>query len=1044
MKKCLESAVIIFGVCLLTAAPRAVPAAAPDWERPKVVGINKQPPHSTLTPFPDENAAFNSEAGESPFVQSLNGKWKIHWVKHPDERPKDFYKPGHDVSGWAEIQVPSNMELMGYGTPIYVNSRYPFRMRAPKVMGTPSPSWTAFEERNPVGSYRRTFTIPGHWQGRRTFIVFHGVNSAFYLWINGEKVGYSQGSRLPAEFDITDYIKPGENLVAAEVYKYSDGSYLECQDFWRLSGIFRDVELVSRPQVHIRDFHVQTILDDRYQDAVFKLEVEVMNEGPATASVSVDAALLDESGEPVFRNLSVNSTVNGQAEESLSLERAVTDPKKWSAEDPYLYTLIINLKDGRGKAVESIPWKVGFRKSEIKNGQILFNGKPIYIKGVNRHDVDPDLGQYVSIDRMIQDIRLMKQGNVNAVRTSHYPNAPQWYGLCDRYGLYVLDEANIEAHGYGSHALTRTSMGQDYKEAHVDRVRRMVERDKNHPCVIGFSLGNEAGYGLNHMAGRRWIKTNYPGTIVSYEQGLSIHSDIVCPMYTRPWNVKQHWRRWGRGRPMVLIEYAHGMGNSGGNFQDYWDVFESHDHLQGGFIWDWIDQGFRKTAPNGQVFWAVGGDYGDKPNDENFCANGIIQPDRYPNPYYYEMRKVYQSVRVEPVDLLSGVVRVHNKYSFIDLAGFDGSWELTENGEVIQSGTLKKLNTAPGDSEEIKIGFNRPELTPGAEYHLKVSFALARDELWEDKGHVVAWDQFKIPYDIPDSADPRAMDMPALELDETSEAFMVKGEGFTVRVGKDSGAIESYEFHGKELIASPLIPNFWRPTTDNDKGNFMAQRLGVWRDAGPERKVGGVEAERQGEQAVKITSSATLPAGGSSYRNVYTVYGNGEVEVEAEFRPLGALPGLPRFGMQMEIPGEFHTMTWYGRGPHENYRDRKTGAAVGVYSKDVEELFHPYIEPQETGNMTDVRWVSFTDEEGAGLMAKGLPLLSVSAWPYTMDNIEESKHTYELTPSGKVTVNLDYKQMGVGGDNSWGARTHPQYRLPAKPYNYRFRLRPAR
>lgn len=1025
-------------------------ARSPFWEDARVFGVNKEAPHATFTPYPNERAALHSALGNtqeeqsvqgSPFVRSLNGSWKFHWVKTPSERPVDFYKADYDVSRWKEIRVPSNWEMEGYGTPIYTNIVYPFKMDAPKVMGVPPTSWTAFLERNPVGSYRRTFTVPGDWKTRQTFLTFDGVNSAFYVWINGQMVGYSEDSRLPAEFNITQYLKPGENSLAVEVYRWSDGSYMEDQDFWRMSGIFRNVSLVSRASLHIRDFYVRTILDGQYRDAMLKLKIKLKNNGLQSAAAAIEAKLLNASGNPVFPMLTTKTNVSPGAESTLELEQSVTNPQKWSAEEPNLYTLVLTLKDARGKVIESIPCDVGFKSSEIKNNQILFNGRPLMLKGVNRHEFDPDLGQVVTTARMIQDIKLMKQNNINAVRTSHYPNVAEWYELCDRYGLYVADEANIESHGYGANIEQRISTGEDYTEAHVSRVSRTIERDKNHASIFSFSLGNEAGFGRNLAAARAWAKTNYPEFIIAYEAGRSIHSDVFNPMYTTPDKMPVEWEKYGHGKPFYLVEYAHAMGNSTGNLQDYWNVIESQRQYQGGFIWDWVDQGLRKKSADGKEFWAYGGDYGDLPNDDNFCTNGLVLPDRTPHPGLAEVKKVYQYIKVEPIDLKAGTVRVKNKYLFRDLSFAQGVWELAENGKVIQRGSLPKLDISAGQSKEIKFDIIQPPLTPGAEYFLKISFALLSDASWAQKGHVVAWNQFEMPYAAPPVPARDIAAFPAVKFTESATAFVVSGKEFTALFGKKSGALESFEFAGKQLLASALVPNFWRPPTDNDRGNDMPQRLGLWRNAGSERAVSNVTAEQLNPQTVKVTALATLPAGSSVYRNVYIISGNGEIEIESAFTPGNdQLPDLPRFGMQMQIPGEFRRINWYGRGPQENYWDRNTGAAVGLYDGTVEELNFPYIEPQENGNRTDVRWATLTNRDGVGLKVTGLPLLSFSAWPYRMEELERRKHPFQILSSNDVTVNVDYKQMGVGGDNSWGDLTHPEYRLPAVPYQYKFRI----
>ena len=1016
-------------------------AGGPEWEDPRVFSVGEEPPHATLVPYPDAAAAL--AAGPSPFVRSLDGAWKFHWVRTPAERPADFYRPEFDVSGWRDIRVPSNWEMEGYGTPIYVNILYPFKRDAPRVMGEPPPDWTAYRERNPVGSYRRTFEVPAGWEGRRVFLVFGGVSSAFYVWVNGRRVGYSEDSRLPSEFDVTRHLRPGANVLAVEVYRWSDGSYLEDQDFWRMSGIFRTVRLVSRAPLHVRDFYARTVLDADYRDATLRLKVKVRNAAERPAAAAVEARLLDAAGRPVFRALTARADVPAGSEAALDFEQPVANPKKWSAEEPNLYTLLLTLRDSAGRAVEAVPWRVGFRSSEVRGGQLLFNGRPLILKGANRHEHDPDRGQVMTTEGMIQDIKLMKQHNLNAVRTSHYPNVEEWYELCDRYGLYVVDEANIESHGYGANEVQRVSDGEDFTAAHVARVAGTLERDKNHASIFTFSMGNEAGVGRNFEAARAWAKTNYPEFSLAYEPGDSRHADFFSPMYTKPQDLIPQWGRHGRGRPQFLIEYAHAMGNSVGNLQKYWTQIESHRQFQGGFIWDWVDQGLRRRGADGKEFWAYGGDYGDVPNDGN-GGDGLVLPDRRVQPELYEVKKVYQFVAVEPADLAAGRVRVRNKYLFRDLSFLRATWELEEDGAVVQRGTLRPLKVAPGTSREVALGLRRPRPKPGAEYFLKVTFALAADEPWAPRGHVVAWEQFAMPFQSPPAPEPAAASLPALKLTETPDAFTVAGERFTARFGRRSGALEAYEADGRRLLAGALAPNFWRAPIDNDRGNGMPKTLGVWREAGPRRTVKSVAAEQPSPGVVRVTSEATLPAGSSPYRNVYTVRGDGAIEVESHFTPGGELPVLPRFGMQLRVPGELASVEWFGRGPHENYWDRNTGAAVGRYRAPVDELFFPYMLPQESGNRTDVRWVSFTDRAGWGLKATGLPLLYFSAWHFAAEELERRKHPSEIVRSGDITVNLDYRQMGVGGDDSWGAWPHKEYQLPAQAYQYRFRLEPVR
>ena len=1042
----------LFAFLVILAPALAQQAAVPvELENPRITGVNKEPAHATFTPYPGEAEALRADVAGSVFTKSLNGLWKFHWVKQPGERPVDFYKPEFSVADWKEIAVPSNWELKGYGTPIYSNIPYPFKRDAPHVMEEPDDkTWTAYAERNPVGSYRRTFVLPAAWNSRETFLVFDGVSSALVLYVNGQRVGYSQDSRLPAEFNITQYVKPGTNMVAAEVYRWNAGSYMEDQDTWRVSGIYRNVTLVSRAPVSIRDFQVMTPLDVSYRDATLKLSVKVRNLAAQQASGSVEAKLLDARGAQVVNPMVAKWTAGANAEAAVELQQAVANPRKWSAEEPNLYRMLLTLKDGAGKTIESVPWRVGFRMVEIKGDQILFNGRKIYLKGVDRHEFDPDTGQYMTHERMIQDLTLMKRNNINAVRTSHYPNTPEWYALCDQFGVYVLDEADIESHGYGAGERQRISEGEDYTDNHVDRVSRMVERDKNHPAIFAFSMGNEAGIGRNFDAAKSYVKAHHPEFYISYESGRSFHGDFFSPMYPRIADIPATYKAQGQGRPMYMVEYAYARGNSTGNLQDYWDLIESLPYMHGGFIWDWQDKGIRKKGADGKEFWAYGGDYGDKPNDESMVLNGLVLPDRTPHPALEEVKKVYQNIKVEPVDLLHGKLRVRNKNIFRNLSYVRGSWEMQENGLTIDRGGLPPLTAAAGQVQEVTLAIQQPRLTPGAEYFLKVTFRLAAANRWAPAGYAVAFDQFPLPYPAPPVAGPDAGAMPVLRVTQSDSGVQLSNGRFTAKIGKNSGSLESYVQDGKELVAGPLVPNYWRSETDNDRGNGMARRQAVWHDAGVNRKVTGFQVETVSPRLTKVTVETALPAGSSVQRIAYSVYGNGSVEVESVLTPGGNLPDLPRIGLQMQIPGEFRTVAWYGRGPEESYWDRNTAAAVGRYSASIDKMWFPYPRPQETGNRTDVRWATFTNAQGIGWKVTGLPTFYFSAWPFRMTEIDHfassapgHRHPSEIVFSKDITVNLDYRQMGIGGDDGWGARPHAEYTLPAnKEYRYKFRLEP--
>jgi beta-galactosidase len=1016
----------------------------PDWENPDIVGINKEPGHCTLIPYSDIETALKVDREASRFYRSLNGNWKFHWVRKPADRPVDFYKPGYDISNWDLIPVPSNWQMHGYGIPIYLNVPYPFPPNPPYIP----------HDYNPVGSYRRRFTIPDEWKDRQIFLHFDGVKSVFYVWMNGQKVGYSQDSMTPAEFNITKYLKSGENTLAVEVYRWSDGSYLEDQDMWRLSGIYRNVYLFATPQVHIRDFFVRTDLDENYTDATLMIRPKITSfTDQSLEGWTIEAQLYDPETAPVLSeplSRTVSSIIGEKYPQRDNvkfalLEAKVGNPQKWSAEFPNLYTLVLTLKNAEGETIEAESCRVGFRKVEIKDGQLFVNGRSIKLFGVNRHEHDPDHGRAIPVSRMIQDIKLLKQHNINAVRTSHYPDDPTWYDLCDQYGIYLIDEANLESHGLKGYL----SNVAGWHNAFVERAIRMVERDKNHPSVIFWSLGNETGCGPNHAAMSAWIKEYDPTRPIHYEGAAGNpvdypYVDMISRMYARIPQIIRLATDPVDDRPMVLCEYAHAMGNSVGNLKEYWDAIRSHKRLIGGFIWDWADQGLRKKDPDGKEFWAYGGDFGDKPNDGNFCCNGLVQPDRKPNPSLYEVKKVYQRIHVLPVDILDGKFRILNEYDFLNLDSTDIRCEVSADGRVIQKGTLPKLPLPPGAQRNLQINFNKTNLQPGAEYWIKIIFTLAADTSWARQGHILAWDQFKIPFDVPPAlvVDPNTI--PALTMKQDPQKITVSGDNFELTFGKKSGALESFLFNEKQLVASALVPNFWRVPTDNDEGNRMPKRLGVWRNAGTDRTVNTVEARQLNPEVVRITAEASIPVGtNSTCKTVYTVYGSGDIIVDSSLTPDGDnLPDLPRFGMQMAVPAQFDKLTWFGRGPHETYWDRKTGAAFGLYSGSVNKLIHRYVRPQENGNRSDVRWMALTDREGVGLVAVGMPTIDVSAWPFTMQDLEKGKHIHEPPQGDTITVNLDYRQMGVGGDDSWGARTHPEYTLPARPYQYRLRLMP--
>ena len=1011
-----------------------------EWENPNLNSINREPMHATLMPYENLEKAIACKRFDSKYFQLLNGLWKFNYVEKPDDRPKNFYKLDYDVSKWKEIPVPGNWQLQGYDVPIYVNIGYTFPINPPFIDN----SW------NPVGSYRREFEVPDDWKERQTFIVFDGVEAAAYYWVNGQFVGYSEDSRLPNEFNITKYLKDGKNTLAVEVYRYSDGSYLEGQDMWRLSGIFRNVYLMSTPELHIRDFEVKTILDENYTDTELAVKARVRNYGKRPFSkAKVEITLLDENKNPVGSNTLASAETEytlPEAESIVNLKAKISNPKKWSAEQPNLYTLVLKLKTEKDSVIEYESVRVGFRKSEIKDGLLQVNGKPILIKGTNRHEHDPDKAHFISDELMIKDITLMKQHNINTVRTSHYPNDTRWYELCDEYGLYVIDEANVESHGIGYKWEKTLANKPEWLQSHLERNQRMLERDKNHPSVIIWSLGNEAGDGTNFQEAYDWMKMRDPSRPIHYEQSKQkYHTDIVCPMYARIENLLEYTKE-KRDRPYILCEYEHAMGNSLGNLQDYWDVIESHEQLQGASFWDWVDQGFRKKTKDGREFWAYGGDFGEKMTDRNFLINGLVKPDREITPKTLEAKKVLQNISVKAVDLLKGKIELVNKYFFTDLNEFDMIWQLKEDGKVLQEGIDNKISLSPKTSKVISLSYKIPKAKAGVEYWLYVGFRLKENKSWAKKGYEIANEQLKLPL-TKEAVLVDAGKLANLKAEQTDKAIVINGSNFQISFDKVKGAIASYTYKNTKLIEAGPQPNFWRAPTDNDFGNKLDKRCAVWRYAGDNRVVKNISVTNESANKVKVVMEFTLPEVESSYSSIYTIFGNGDVEIENTIIP-GAkeLPELPRIGMKLNLPKEFSSVEFYGRGPHENYWDRLSSAFVGQYKSTVNDLFVNYVSPQENGTRTDIRWVALSNKDGKGLMFIGEPLLSFSAKYYTDEDLTPqergTKHLVDIVEKDYVYLNVDYKMMGVGGDDSWGARTHKEYTIFPQKYNYKFTLRP--
>jgi len=1019
------------------------PEKIKDWENPAVFGRNKESAHCSYIPFQSVKNALIGDQKRSPFYKSLNGFWKFNWVRKPSLRPREFYKYSYDVSKWRKIKVPGNWELQGYGIPIYTDTDYPF---------PPDPPYIPHDY-NPVGSYRRNFTIPESWKNRQVFLHFGGVKSAMYVWVNGKKLGYSQGSKTPAEFNISGYIQTGKNILAVEIYRWSDGAYLEDQDYWKISGIERDVFLFSTPNVYIQDFFVNGNLDKEYLDGFLDLEVTVRNVLSEDAEPHyLNVELFNKQQKSVIKKRISKEVQPGKhANDIIRFSEKIKNPLKWTAETPNLYVLILSLKDGSGKISEVVSCRMGFRKVEVKNGQLTVNGIPILIKGVNRHEHELETGRVVSEKYMLQDIKLMKSFNINAVRTSHYPNVSRWYQLCDLFGLYVVDEANIESHGMGYDPDKTLGNKLAWKSAHLDRIKRMVERDKNHPSIIIWSMGNEAGDGVNFQVCYKWMKKRDPSRPVQYERAEQrSHTDIVCPMYKTIEQIKEYAKKEQK-RPLILCEYAHAMGNSVGNLQDYWDVIYAHKQLQGGFIWDWVDQGLLKHTEEGEKFWAYGGDFGpaETPSDKNFCINGLVFPDRKLHPHIWEVKKVYQYINVKAINLKNGVIEIFNKYDFINLADFRMFWQVTGDGKNMGGGEINVPDIAAHDSKKIKLSLPRFKILPGVEYFLNLSFITKQAKPLLSLGFEIAWEQFKLPFYCPMEKTDISSYSP-LKLEQNTETIKISGDYFSVSFNKQSGSMVSLIYRGAQFVRKGPTPNFWRAPTDNDFGSDMPQRLAVWKEAGKKRQINKVDVETKNPFEIQIRIKSTIPAGNSEYTTSFNVLSSSDIIVSNHFRPGNShLPEIPRFGMVMTLPVQFNKISWFGRGPHENYWDRKTGARVSIYQGTVAKQYHPYIRPQENGNKTDVRWVALENNKGMGLLAVGMPLLSISAHHFLIDDFDPGpkkaqRHTFHLKKRNLVNLNLDYRQMGVGGDTSWGdrARPHPEYTLYAKEYSYQFRLRP--
>ena len=1001
-----------------------------EWQNPEVNAVNRAPMHTNYFAYESEGVAQTGVKEHSSRFMTLNGTWKFFWVKDADARPVDFWKPGFNDKGWCDMPVPGVWELNGFGDPIYVNVGYAWRNQFKN-----NPPQVPVVD-NHVGSYRREIVVPATWKGKDIIAHFGSVTSNMYLWVNGKYVGYSEDSKLEAEFDLTSYLKPGQkNLIAFQVFRWCDGTYLEDQDFFRYSGVGRDCYLYARDKKRIEDVRVTPDLDADYKNGSLRVEVSLKGNGNTALE------LLDAEGKQV-----ATATVRGNGVAVMNLD----NPHKWTAETPYLYTLRAALQ-GSG---EIIPIKVGFRKIELKNAQVLVNGKPVLFKGANRHEMDPDYGYVVSRERMIQDIQIMKQFNLNAVRTCHYPDNNLWYDLCDQYGIYVVAEANIESHGMGYEESTLAKRA-DYKKAHMERNQHNVQRSFNHPSIIFWSLGNEAGYGSNFEAAYDWVKAEDPSRAVQYEQArTSEFTDIYCPMY-RDYKGSEEYCKGDIDKPLIQCEYAHAMGNSQGGFKEYWDLIRKYPKYQGGFIWDFVDQSLRWKTKDGVPFYAYGGDWNKyDASDNNFMDNGLISPDRKPNPHMHEVGHIYQSIWVTPSDLANGVVNVYNENFFRNLDGYYAEWELLANGEVVQTGMVKDLEVAPQQTKSIKLNYSTEGICKCKELLLNVAFKLKKAETLLPAGYTVAKNQLTIrPYNAP-KLDLQNVHQVNIETviptikDNDINYLIVEGENFRMDFDKHDGFLCRYDVNGMTMLKEDgkLTPNFWRAPTDNDMGANLQNKYAAWKEPG--LKLVSLTNKIENDMAT-VNAEYTMDAVKAKLYLTYTINNEGAVKVTQKMvaDKSAEVSDMFRFGMQMQMPKCLDQINYYGRGPIENYSDRNNVTDLGNYRQTVDEQFYSYIRPQETGTKTDIRWWKQTNKGGNGLMFISEAPFSASTLNYSIesldDGVQKDQRHSELVPQANYTnMCIDKVQMGLGCVNSWGALPLEQYRIHYGDYEFSFIMKP--
>jgi len=1016
----------------------------PDWENPDINGINKEKPHAY--------SFLASEKANNPTVKSLNGIWKFKWSPDPQSRPMDFYTLNYSIDKWDNILVPGNWELQGFGTPIYTNFTYPFKRDAPKVTSEPEKSFTSFLQRNPVGSYCTTFTIPENWNQKQVFINFGGVLSAMYLWINGQKVGYSENSMSPAEFDITNYIHSGENKLAVEVYHWCDGSYLEDQDIWRLSGIFRDVDLIARPKTFISDFFVTAVPDNSFGNANISIALNIDNRSTRNAQglhIEAEVTGFSAQGERIDLSFAGKVPVVLKSKQaSLELKSLIKQPRLWSAETPNLYHLILKLKNNKNEIVDKAECYLGVRKIEVRGDVFYINGKAVKLKGVNRHEQHPRTGRHVSRNTMIRDLELMKQANINMIRTCHYPDDALFYELCDQYGFYVMDEANQESHGFG---IGNKEIGDNpmWKKSHVERAVSLVQRDKNHACVIFWSMGNEGGKGQNLIAMADTVKKLDSSRLIYSDTQRDV-SAIYDDGYLHPADLKKLGENI-KDKPVFLREYLHVMGNSGGNLQEYWDVIYADSSLTGAAIWEWVDQGLAKKKDgspltlsehpddfqlNDNEFWAYGGDFGDRPNDGNFCIKGLVSSDRKPYPHYFEVQKVYQPVVFQLLNDKNIIIKVTNHFDFLSLHNFDFVYEYTSNGKSIQKGKFSCDNILPGTTSNIVLPSSQVADTTTSEICLNIYAKLKTATLWAEEGFCFAREQFVIKKYTWTKILPTEKQV---IVTESSSQIELKTEKMSFTLDKKNGSLVSWKVNQLEMLKGKLEPCFWKTPNDNQKQSGYSRELRKWKNAAENRVVKNVNVVRK-DKSVSIIFEMYLPTIGANYTLNYQVNGMGKLQVEASYTPLcDTIPLIPKFGMRIRIPENYSTIDWYGRGPFENYPDRKTASLIGLYTSSLKNFITNYPAPQDNANRCDVRWFTLGIQNGNAIKITGLQPLNFRAWPYSEDDLENALHDYQLPKRDFINLNIDLNIHGVGGDDTWGSKTMEKYTNPGnKSYHFGF------